>query len=222
MAENLPQNPTDALALIEARAPRWIDKAGQIGLSEQLAQEVSDLAAQARARRVEAGQARARAKSATRAWKDAIAESKKRTRAAIAAIKAHAAATDAPNVYSLARLSSRARAGEAPPPRRTTHLGFHVRPRGDVELSWQGQGSGAPQGVYYIVQRSLDGGRTWSVLGTTTSKCFVDEALPVGQAETFYTVIARHGEHEVWGSVLPVRLGTKEATGDAAADDRAA
>lgn len=222
MPENLPQNPTDALEWIEVRAPQWIARAGQIGLSEELAQEVSDLAAQARARRVEAGEARARARSATRAWKNAIAQSKKRTRAAIAAIKAHAAATDDPQVYALARLSSRARPGEAPPPKQPTNLGFDVRPRGDVELFWQGGGSGGPQGTYYIVQRKLDPAGPWVVLGTTTSKRFVDEGLPVGVGEVRYAVIARHNEHEVWGQPLVVRLGTKEAPATATKVDGAA
>jgi hypothetical protein len=47
------------------------------------------------------------------------------------------------------------------------------------------------------------------VLGTTTSKRFVDGDLPIGLAEARYAVIARHGEHAVWGLVLPVRLGTR-------------
>lgn len=222
MPENLPQNPTDALEWIEARAPQWIARAGQIGLSEAFAQEVADLADEARARRLAADEAAARAKSATQSWRHGIGQAKARTRAAIATIKAHAAATDDPGVYALAGLSPRDKPGEAPPPSMPRNLAFTVRPRGAVELSWEGGGRGGPQGAYYVVQRSFDGGRTWSVLGTTTSKRFVDEDLPVGQAETFYAVIARHGEHAVWGSPLFVRLGTREAPARATKGDSAA
>ena len=103
------------------------------------------------------------------------------------------------------------------------NLAFTVRPCGAVELSWEGGGRGGPQGAYYVVQRSLDGGRIWTVLGTTTSKRNVDEDLPVGLSDVRYAVIARHGEHEVWGSPLLVRLGTRRAVGgDTARRDRAA
>lgn len=222
MAENLPQNPTDALEWIEARAPQWIARAGQIGLSEQLAQEVSDLADLARAKRLAADEAAARAKSATLDWKNTIRSTKARARAAIAAIKAHAAATGDPRVYALAQLNQRDKPGEAPPPNRPTNLCFVVRPRGDVEVSWQGGGSGGPQGTYYIVQRRIDPAGPWVVLGTTTSKRFVDGDLPIGLAEVRYAVVARHNEHEVWGQPLVVRLGTKEAPAPATKGDRAA
>lgn len=219
MPENMPQNPTDALEWIEARAPGWVARAEQIGLSDELAQEVRDLASAARARRLAADEAAARAKSATQAWRHGIRAARSRARAAIATIKAHAATTGDPGVYALAGLSSRSKPGEAQPPEVPTDLAFDVRPAGAVELSWRG---GGPQGTYYVVQRSIDGGGSWSVLGTTTSKRFVDEDLPIGLPETRYAVVARHGEHAVWGSVLFVRLGTRAAARDAARRDRAA
>lgn len=219
MPENLPQNPTDALEWIEARAPQWIERAGQIGLGEAFAQEVADLAGVARARRLAADEAAAHAKSATLAWRNGIGAATSRARAAIATIKAHAAATGDPGVYALAGLRPRARPGEAPPPEKPTNLAFDVRPAGEVELSWNG---GGPQGTYYLVQRSLDGGETWRVLGTTTSKRFVDGDLPFGLDGIRYAVVARHGEHAVWGHVLFVRLGTKPADGETALRERAA
>lgn len=222
MPENMPQNPTDALEWIEARADAWIEHAGAIGLDEAFAQDVRLLADLARARRLAADEAAARAKSATLAWRNGIADAKARARAAIATIKAHAAATGDPEVYTLAGLSKRAGPGEAPPPSAPKNLAFDVRPRGEVELRWEGGGGGGPQGTYYVVQRSLDGGRSWSVLGTTTSKRFVDGDLPIGAPEIRYAVIARHGEHAVWGGPLLVRLGTRPAGGEAAARERAA
>ena len=215
MPENMPQNPTDALEWIEQRAQRWIDNASALGLSGALAQEVLDLAEIARARRRAAHEAAANARSATRAWRSGIRDAKRRTRAAIAAIKARAAATGDPGVYTLALLSARAGPGQAPPPQTPRNLAFAVRPRGEVELSWQG---GGPQGTFYIVQRSFDGGRTWGVLGTTTSKRFVDDDLPTGLEEISYAAIARHGEHAVWGVPLPVRLGTRPAERERRAD----
>lgn len=219
MAENMPQNPTDALEWIEIRAERWVQHADAIGLGEAFAQDVLLLAEQARARRLAANEAAARAKSATQSWRLGIGDAKKRARAAIATIKAHAAATGDPEVYTLARLSKRASPGEAPPPKMPQNLAFDVRPRGEVELSWDG---GGPQGTYYVVQRSFGVRRNWSVLGTTTSKRFVDGDLPIGATETLYAVIARHGKHEVWGNPLPVRLGTRAAGGEAAPRERAA
>jgi hypothetical protein len=208
MPENMPQNPTDALEWIELRAERWVQNAAALGLSETLAQEVLDLAEIARSRRRAADEAAVRARSATRSWRNGIRDAKRRTRAAIAAIKAQAAATGDPGVYTLALLSGRAKPSEAPPPQTPRDLAFTVRPNGEVELWWKG---GGPQGTFYIVQRSFDGGKNWSVLGTTTSKRFVDEDLPTGLDEIHYAAIARHGEHAVWGSPLLVRLGTRPA-----------
>lgn len=222
MAENMPQNPTDALEWIEIRAERWVQHADAIGLGEAFAQDVLLLAEQARARRLAADEAAARAKSATQFWRLGIGDAKKRARAAIATIKAHAAATGDPEVYALAGLSKRAGPGEAPPPKMPRNLKFTVRPRGDVELSWKGGGGGGPQGTYYVVQRSLGLPWNWSVLGTTTSKRFVDGGLPIGAHDTYYAVIARHGKHEVWGNPLLVRLGTRPAGGEAAPRERAA
>lgn len=222
MPENMPQNPTDALEWIELRAERWVQHAGALGLSETLAQDVLDLAEVARSRRLAADEAAVRARSATRSWRIGIGDAKTRARAAIATIKAHAAATGDPEVYTLAGLSKRAGPGEAPPPNRPKNLAFDVRPAGEVELRWEGGGGGGPQGTYYVVQRSFDGGRNWSVLGTTTSKRFVDGDLPIGAPETRYAVIARHGEHAVWGGPLLVRVGTRPRERDGARADRAA
>ena len=55
MPDNLPRNPTTALEWIESRTDAWVERSGAIGLPEGLAQEVADLAADARAARVARG-----------------------------------------------------------------------------------------------------------------------------------------------------------------------
>ncbi|NRA57835.1 MAG: hypothetical protein HRU13_06925, partial [Phycisphaerales bacterium] len=127
-----------------------------------------------------------------------------RARAAIAAIKAHAAVTDDPGVYALALLSERSAPGEAPPPDTPRDLAWAVRTDGAIELSWDG---GGPQGTYYVLTRALPGARGFAVLGTTTSKRFTDETLPAGASGTRYAVTARHGDASAPGPVAEVRLG---------------
>lgn len=205
MPENMPRNPTDALDWIEAHTQQWIDHAGAIGLSEALAQEVGDLAEESRVKRLEADSAANRARSATLAWRISIRHTMKRTRAAISAMKTHAAVTDDESVYVLAGLSPRAKPSDAGPPDTPNSPRFVVRQGGSVELSWDG---GGPQGTFYIVKRSLPGENDYTILGTTTSKRFSDETLHVGVGEAWYAIDAQHGKHLVRGAILIVQLGS--------------
>ena len=215
MPENLPRNPTDALDWIRAHTQKWIDNAAAIGLSDAFAQEIRDLAEESRVKRVEAGAAAVRAKSATLAWRISIRHTMKRTRAAISAMKTHAAVTDDKGVYVLAGLSPRAKAGDAGPPKSPSSPRFVVRQGGTVEISWDG---GGPQGTFYIVKRLLPGERGYTIMGTTTSKRFTDETLRVGVGEVFYAIDAQHGRHQVPGDILVVRLGAREAAKKAGKD----
>ncbi|MEQ8843715.1 MAG: hypothetical protein RIB58_02585 [Phycisphaerales bacterium] len=216
MPENLPRNPTDALTWIAAHTQRWIDHAEAIGLSDELAEEIRDLADQSRQMRREADRAASRARAATLAWRISIRHAMRRTRAAIAAIKTHAAVTEDPKVYALAGLSPRDKPGDAGPPESPSNPRFLVRPGGAVEISWAG---GGPQGTFYIVKRALPGEADYTIMGTTTSRRFADETLQVGVGEVRYAIDAQHGRHLVRGAVLPVRLGSKAAAGS---DQRAA
>jgi hypothetical protein len=202
----MPKNPTDALRWIETHAPRWVREAGAIGLSEQLAQEVADLAAEARARRLAADRAASAARSATLAWKLSVRRAMDRTRAAIAAIKAHAAGAGGPGVYPLAGLPRPQKPGTAGPPASPSSPRFTVRTDGAVELAWTG---GGPQGTFYVVKRLLPGEAGWTVVGTTTSKRFTDETLEEGAREVRYAFDAQHGAHRVAGDILVVRLGSR-------------
>ncbi|MEQ8315877.1 MAG: hypothetical protein RIE77_08370 [Phycisphaerales bacterium] len=206
MPENLPRNPTDALDWIRARAQRWIDHAGEIGLSEAFAQEIRDLAEESRIKRREADEAASRAKAATLAWRISIRHAMDRTRAAIGAIKTHAAVTQDPGVYALAGLSPRDKPGDAGPPEAPSSPRFVVRPGGAVEISWDG---GGPQGTFYVVKRALPGEQQYTIMGTTTSRRFTDETLHVGVGRVHYAIDAQHGRHLVRGDVLPVQLGSK-------------
>jgi hypothetical protein len=201
----MPKNPTDALAWIQARAPKWVQSAGQIGLSEELAQEIADLAEEAKLRRLEADRAAASARSATRAWRASIRRAMDRTRAAVGAIKTHAAVTQDRGVYVLAMLSARDKPGEAGPPNAPKNPRFLVRQGGAVVISWDG---GGPQGTFYIVKRSLPGETGYTIMGTTTSKTFTDETLRVGVGEVKYAIDAQHGSHLVRGDILIVQLGS--------------
>lgn len=205
MPDNLPRNPGTALDWIEARSDRWVEHAGAIGLPEGLAQD-------ARAARLAADEAAAQARAATLAWRHAVGRAMDRTRAAIGAIKTHAAVTDDPGVYALALLSERSRPGEAPPPQTPSNLAWTVRTDGAVELRWDG---GGPQGTYYVLRRALPGERDFAVLGTTTSRAFTDETLPAGAAGTRYAVTARHGDASAPGPVAQVRLGREPQTSSA-------
>lgn len=215
MPENLPRNPTDALDWIEAHTQKWIDHAGAIGLSEAFAQEISDLAEQSRDKRLEADTAANRAKCATLAWRISIRHTMKRTRAAISAMKTHAAVTDDTGVYVLAGLSPRDKPSDAGPPKSPRSPRFVVRQGGAVVISWDG---GGPQGTFYIVKRMLPGETDYTIMGTTTSKTFTDETLRVGVGEAWYAIDAQHGKHLVRGDILIVQLGSvREAKGAGAA-----
>lgn len=86
--------------------------------------------------------------------------------------------------------------------------GIGRRPlRSRRSLSEASGARGGPQSTFYAVQRLLPHDWHRSALGTTTSKRFTDETLPVDPGQVQYSVNARHGKHTEYGSIVLVRLG---------------
>ena len=213
MGSNLPADRNPAIEWLAARLERWEANAGDIGLDEADVADLAALADQAAQARTRAGEARASARSMTRHWHLRADATMDRARELILKIKAHAAATDNPEVYALAALSApatRRREGEGPQPPRD--IAAELRPGGAVALSWEG---GGPRGAFYIVHRRLVGEASERIIAVVAAKRFVDETLPADPGTVRYRIDAQRGQAVAEGPVRLVRLGTIEAAAPA-------
>jgi fibronectin type 3 domain-containing protein len=64
---------------------------------------------------------------------------------------------------------------------------------GNIDLSWTAPASGCPDGCWYDVYESADGGSTWTGPYLTTKNSFTAEYLTVGTAYTYYVQATNAG-----------------------------
>lgn len=215
MGRNMPYNRTDALEWTLSHIGRWEAVAGEIGLDEARVQSMRQAAQAAYDAMIEAEAARAKAKALTETWHRLADSMKADVSAAIATIKATAAAEGrTPGgggqpaekaVYAKALLSFGDKPGPAPAPREPSLPTTNLDNTGAVVLSWRGKGRA---GTRYAVRRTLPGEATWTVVGDTHEKTFTDRTVPMGTPEIVYQIVARYGPHAVSGPATVMRIGS--------------
>jgi hypothetical protein len=77
----------------------------------------------------------------------------------------------------------------APPPAQPTDLTVELEPQiGDLILRWKAENPSGTSGTSYIIRRKLEGESSFSFIGVTGSKKFVDTTLIAGPDTVQYTV----------------------------------
>jgi len=213
MGTNMPQDRGDALHWVEAHVQPWTTHAAAIDLSPEQVAAITLLSENARAKLTAAGTAREAAKAATQAWHDAADQMKALASTLIADIKAYARTEGNDEIYALAQISKRAKAGEAEPPAVPSSVVSTVTNDGFVELRWKGKG---PGGTRYHILRKLPTENNFAFLGDTSDKIFIDQAVPAGATPIVYQVVAVHTENRVPGEPVYVRFGTGNGQGQTA------
>lgn len=190
-ANKWPQARAARIAFIEQRIEEWTSKAGQIGLSTDEAGQLADMVQTARQRLDAALLARSLAKSATGEFHAAADPFSAYAGILIRKIRAFAEATADPAVYTIAQIDPVAPPTPAPPPETPADMTTSLRNDGAAELRWKSRSPRGMGGVTYEVQRRLATEQTYTILGSTTDKAYIDETLPPATPWASYRVLAR-------------------------------
>jgi hypothetical protein len=150
---------------------------------------------QAEADAREAEELRQRARTATTTMNRSLDGLGRVGRAVVNTIKGAIALAPGDNdaAWAAARLNPPSKRGPARRPNAPTSLSVELR-SGGVEIAWKGRQPRGVSGVVYLVERSLDGGRS-ELVGTTGAKRYTDTAVPAGGREAVYSVCAVRGVH---------------------------
>jgi hypothetical protein len=130
------------------------------------------------------------AKAATETADAAWADLANYASVCIAAIRAKAdAAADPTAVYAAAQIPSPALPSPSGPPTEVSDLSATLQNDGSILCKWKGTVRG---GQFFTVWRKLST-LPWAQIGSTASKTFTDNTLPVGSASATYMIRSHRG-----------------------------
>lgn len=179
-----------------SRLEAWEVDPAAIGLSVAQVQALRARVELAQDAELAARRARAASVAATRAFYVAADAAIGPGRAAIATIKAFAAASDEPEVLALARIGPRAAGSPVPPPMMPENLSGVIGATGQLTLRWSARTSGPRSGIFFLVERRLPagvGGSMFVTVGATPALEFTDPAPGLAAGAVAYRVRAVRG-----------------------------
>jgi hypothetical protein len=214
----LPPSRLEALEFFEAHNSAWVLQSQNIGLSASMMTTLVSLTTAARAAYNANQIQRDAAVNSTQAWHDAYDALREKGADYIKAIKAYAATTNNPNVYTLAVLPPPKAPSPTPAPAMPLNLSATILNTGAVELNWK---ASVALGTTFSVWRKFNTpGEPFVQIGLASSvTSFVDQSLPVGAAGNagtgvFYQVQAhRLGLESPASEPVLIRLGSVEGEG---------
>jgi len=183
----------ERLQWIEARIDQWQQNQAQIGISVQQITNLKTLVGSASATFTAAEFARAAAKNATRDFYEAFNDMSGPTRDLIATIKAFAETTNNPNVFSLSSIEPPAPPTPATAPTNPFDVSGSVSPTGNATITWDADRSGASTGIFFMVERKRGNEATFSIIGGTAEKAFLDVDPRFATGTVQYRVKAQRG-----------------------------
>jgi len=146
-------------------------------------------------------------KNATQAWYDAQEAMSDKGADYIKTIKAYAATTGNPGVYTIAQIPPPRAPQPAPLPSQPTNLSGAISPQGVLTLAWGSDRSGPTSGIFFHVERKLGDNGPWTSLGATQELTYTDAAVTTYGAAATYQVQARRGDKfSPWSMPLVVDL----------------
>ena len=209
---SIPQSPRPAVASwAQAHIVPWSSSPAQIGLTSDFASEfaASVLAYQQAEAASQAAQQAAQA--ASRASAAAYATLRRNMTAGVTTIRAFAVRQVNPQaVYDRAQVPPRAAAAPLPPPGRPSELGVELLDAtGALQLRWKCDNPQGAAGNTYIIRRRLPGEASFSVIGVSGEKRFVDSTFAAGPDRVEYTVQAYRAERAgTESAIFTINFGT--------------
>jgi hypothetical protein len=188
----LPQSDLQKVEFMEAHLALWTTNATAIGLTSAQVTAMSTATTAARTGFNGQQSAKAAAKAATANFHNLVRTMSDLSSDAIKAIKLKAAQTNDPNVFVLANIPAPSPPSPTPPPKPPTDLVADPNADGTISLRWQGSVANA---TFFSVWRKLGSSTTWTNVGSTALKTFVDAAVPTSPipASIVYAVRAQRG-----------------------------
>jgi len=180
----LPPSRIARVEFAESHLEPWSEHWEAIGLSEDALSLLASRTVAARALYQAMLEAHNASKSATAAFYQACKDVTETTADALKTIKAFAATTNNPGVYSLAVITPPKSPGRrgGQPPITPTGVSASLLPSGAIRVAWKGRLSVAGGGVAFSVWRRMNTpGDPFTQLATINGgTSFIDESLPVG------------------------------------------
>ncbi len=214
MAPVLPDTRLDTIQWFEARIADWTANAAAIGLTGEQVTAFSGQITTARTSYDAAQSARATSKAATTSFYNDTDAMRDTGADLIKAIKAFAATSDNPNVYALAQVPMPADPSPIGAPGQPTEVSISLTSSGYLSLKWKADNAAPSSGAYFVVQRKLAGETSFTTVGDTGEKSFVDASVPLGTTSAAYIITPRRGSQTGTASnQLIVQFGVGGAGG---------
>lgn len=212
-----PTSPRSAfLTWCQAHTQGWIANAAGIGLTAGQA-TAFDTATTAAADALGAQEAaRLAYRAATDACNDAFGDLRSITGSSVQLIKGFAEQQANPStVYQLAQIDPPAPPKPMPAPAKPTDLTVSIDPSsGALTLKWKAANPKGSSGTSYIIRRRIPGEPSFTFLGVTGTKTYVDASFIAGPDTVEYTVQgARSGIEGPLSNIFLIRFGASGGDG---------
>jgi hypothetical protein len=210
----VPETRAGKIQFYSSHLPKWAEAPESIGVTPEAVETLAGLVAEARAAYVAHTRAQIAARTATQTFHHKVREMHAGPGGGayvLQMIKAFAASTDDPGVYSRASIQPQAtsgRPGSAPPPGTPTGFQMRMLQEGVLILTWKCDNPSGTVGTVYHVRRELDGAGGFAFIGTAGSdKSFTDDTLPAGTRSCMYQVTALRSTRRGGTATYPVSFG---------------
>ncbi len=188
-----PQSRLGKVEFYEAHLPPWVTSAVGIGLTSASVTALGGLVTNARKAYGDHVVAQDAAKTATQKFYDTVRAMHGGPGAGadmLNTIKAFAANTNNPNVYTLAMIPPPATPGVTPPPATPKDFSVALLQDGSVKLNWKCSNPAGVSGTNYEVLRKSGTTTTFTYLGQVGKKSFTDMTIPAGATPSTYQITA--------------------------------
>jgi hypothetical protein len=185
----VPIHLVEKIEFFELHAPKWVERAGEIGVDPLLAAELAAQTAAAREAFNAQQQAIQSARNATQILRNAMEAMGRTGSAVIGQVKARAAAGGS-EVYIAASVPAPKQKSPMDAPGRPDRFAVKLLNGGLLVLSWRCKNPRGAKRTMYMVSRriGLDGPAV--PLATVGAKRFIDATLPAGATDVIYEVRA--------------------------------
>jgi hypothetical protein len=187
----VPRDKMAKIAFYEAHIEAWLAHSAEIGLDHDEVEDLAALIAAARADKIAQATAEGARISATGVSDQSVDAMHTLGATMITKIKAHAQATNDPNVFNRANVPARKVAAPFPPPSRARAITTHLNIDGSITLRWKArQPRGATGTIYQVLRRVVGAHGDFVHLGTAGhDKAFTDHTIPQGTGSLIYRIV---------------------------------
>lgn len=210
-APSVPVSPrADVLAWCQAHIDIFSTSAVAIGLSASQAAEFGVLTGNYASAEGEVEKARIALRLAVDNANNAYTLMRRSMTQAVSDIRYFALQQSDPQaIYNLAQVPPRANPSQLPPPGRPNDFSVElIDATGALQLRWKCVNPRGTSGTSYIVRRKLPGETSFSFIGVTGERRFVDNTFTAGPDSVEYTVQAQRADRAgIESSVFQINFG---------------